>query len=267
MTMASAANNIPLIHPKRDNAVNFQPMKALRHFRKLVEDKEDTEQVFHIIRALNGRSFINRADQFWKSERGAQILNSKQKLTEKLDKHHDLRKYPMDSVAHAYCDFMETEGLTAQGLVDEYENFLDNSERHDDLLERYSNRLRDTHDLFHVLTGYGRDALGEQALLGFSYSQNTNLGILFIAYAGGREMKKGLPSSIPVYSAIREGQRHGKLAEKIAHSDIDALLRLPLEEARAKLNIKPPTIYNQALEQMRGGGFDPYDLLASVAAA
>lgn len=259
--------DLPLIHPDRHDAVNFQPMKAMRHFRKLIKDKEDTEQVFHIIKALNGRSFIRRADRFWKSPRGREVLGSKQSLINRLDNHDNLRKFPLGSVAHAYCDFMESEGLTAQGLADEYDKFADSRGNFDDLFERYSNRLRDTHDLFHVLTGYGRDPLGEQALLGFSYSQNTNLGVLFIAYAGAREMKKGLPSSVPIFGAIREGQRHGKLAKKIAHADINALLKLPLEEARAQLNIKPPVTYNRALDMMRADGLDPYDLLTGEAVA
>jgi len=253
--------DLPLIHPDRRDVVNFQPVKALKHFRKLVEDKEDTEQVFHIIRALNGRNFVRQADSFWKNRRGKAILANEKSLIERLDNHDALRKYPLGGLAHAYCDFMESEGLTAQGLADEYEKFADHHDRRDDLLERYSNRLRDTHDLFHVLTGYGRDPLGEQALLGFSYSQNGNLGVLFIAYAGGREIKKDLPSSIPVFAAIREGQRHGKMAEKIAHADVGALLKLPLEEARAQLNIKPPETYNRALDMMRADGLNPYDLL------
>ena len=33
-------------------------------------------------------------------------------------------------------------------------------------------RLRDIHDLFHVITGYGRDALGELCLLAFTNAQH-----------------------------------------------------------------------------------------------
>ena len=34
----------------------LQPLKALRAFRRLVRNKEDTAQVFEIMRALSGRS-------------------------------------------------------------------------------------------------------------------------------------------------------------------------------------------------------------------
>ncbi|MEO1490022.1 MAG: Coq4 family protein, partial [Pseudomonadota bacterium] len=123
-----------------------------------------------------------------------------------------------------------------------------------DLTEWYFNRLRDTHDLFHVLTGYGRDALGEASLLGFSYAQNHNKGVLFIAYAGARQIKKVSGTKAPIYSAIREGQRLGKAAAKIAHEDIEALMREDIDAARARLNIGKPVIYKACLEQLVAEG-------------
>jgi ubiquinone biosynthesis protein COQ4 len=256
---------IPFSDPNRTQSA-FRPMKALHHFRKLVADKEDTEQVFHIIRALSGKTFVKRAQQFWASDMGTTLLAEPQNLVGILDDHATLRKLPMGTVGQAYCDFMEQEGLTAQGLVDEYEKFADRGERFNDLLELYGNRQRDTHDLFHVLTGYGRDALGEQCVLAFTYSQNPNAGILFIAYAGGREIKRGM-KDVPIYSAIREAQNNGKAALKIAHQDIRALLAEPLAAARKRIGIGEPTLYNRAHEIMRSGGVDPYDLMGQKKAA
>ena len=71
---------------------------------------------------------------------------------------------------------------------------------------------------------YGRSGI-EASLLGFSYSQNHNKGILFIAYAGARQIKKTTGTSAPLFSAVREGQRLGKAAAKIAHQDVEALMR------------------------------------------
>jgi ubiquinone biosynthesis protein COQ4 len=39
---------------------------------------------------------------------------------------------------------------------------------------------------------------------------------------------------------------------------------MPIEEVRAKLNIKPPKFYNQAHATWRAAGVDPYDLMAPV---
>ena len=251
--------------PRRQK-LRFRPFKALAHFRQLIRDKEDTEQVFHIFECLPRRSFWADAQAFCASDHGRQLMVGEPYLPDILDDHDTLLKLPEDSVAHAYVAFMRREGLSAAGLVAESEKMRVGRPVFQDQIQWYGNRLRDTHDLLHVLTGYGRDALGEQCVLAFTYSQNPNLGILFIAYAGGREIKKGL-KNVPIYSAIREAQRAGKAAQKIAHQDIRALLAEPLADARKRLGIKEPTQYNRAHEIMRAGGVDPYDLLGQQKAA
>lgn len=47
-----------------------------------------------------------------------------------------------------------------------------------------SGRMRDTHDLWHVLTGYSGDVLGETALLGFIFAQTGNPGVALIIALG-----------------------------------------------------------------------------------
>ncbi|NJS14256.1 MAG: hypothetical protein HC788_06090 [Sphingopyxis sp.] len=256
--------NFPLAHPDRVDD-GFRPLKAWGHFRKLMADKEDTEQVFHIIEALRDTRFAKRAEAFFATPVGQDVATTNQYLPAILDDHAALRKLPVGSVAHAYADFMEREGLTAQGLVDEYAKFRVGQAQYDDQLEMYGNRLRDTHDLFHVLTGYGRDALGEQCVLAFSYSQTPGWGVLFIAWAGARELKKQV-GDFGIYAAVREGQRLGKIALSIANQDIVALLAEPLDAARARLGIGQPAAYQTAHRRMRAAGIDPFDLLGQKAA-
>ncbi|MGL5837768.1 MAG: Coq4 family protein [Sphingorhabdus sp.] len=251
---------LPLCHSDRADA-GFRPLKALHHFRKLIADKEDTEQVFHIIEALRDRRFNRSAERFFASPAGRRVLAADEYLPRLLDDHDRLCKLPANSVGQAYVRFMKKEGLTAQGLVDEFDRFRAGRPHYDDLIERYSNRLRDTHDLFHVLTGYGRDALGEQCVLAFSYSLNPSWGLLFIAWAGAREVKKQVQSDVPIYAAVREAQRIGRAAINIAQEDIEALLAEPLVEARKRLNIIEPATYRRAHAMMLGKGIDPYDLL------
>ncbi|MBL0769945.1 hypothetical protein JI743_14130 [Sphingopyxis sp. DHUNG17] len=256
---------IPLSHPDRTDT-GFRPLKAWHHFRKLIADKEDTEQVFHIIEALRDRRFEKATQAFFATPEGQKQLAERPYLPAMLDNHDALRKLPEGSVGRTYVDFMEREGLTAQGLVDEFDKFRRGQPRYNDMLELYGNRLRDTHDLFHILTGYGRDALGEQCVLAFSYSQNPSWGTLFIAWAGAREIRKGFGNRYPIYAAVREGQRIGRAAQPIAHQDIAALLAEPLDVARARLGIAEPATYKQVHAMMRADGIDPYDLLGQKAA-
>jgi ubiquinone biosynthesis protein COQ4 len=255
-------NAVPLSHPARAPS-RMQPFKAYKHFRKLIADKEDTEQVFHIIDCMKTKNAARMAEQFVMSPKGKALYGSEYFLPPILDDHETLKKLPSNSVGQAYVRFMQNEGLSAAGLVAESEKFKDKATRFDDLYEWYGDRQRDTHDLHHVLTGYGRDPLGEQCVLAFNYSQNPSLGIAFIAYAGAVEIKRTLRSNAPVLAAVREGQRNGKAALKIAQQDIRALLAEPLEDARRRMNISVPVKYWEAHARFRAVNVDPYKLITA----
>ncbi|MEM1197437.1 MAG: Coq4 family protein [Pseudomonadota bacterium] len=249
----------PLAAPDRVVS-GFQPRKVLHHFGKLVEDKEDTEQVFHIIESTKGKASHKQAADFVRSPEGQRFLREETDIPAMLDDHARWADLPENSVAQRYMAFMKREGLSAQGLVEESHKWAPPQDRPQDLIEWYFNRLRDTHDLFHVLTGYGRDALGEACLLAFSYSQNYNRGVLFIAYAGARQIKKVSRTKAPLYSAVREGQRLGKLASKLAHEDVEALMREDFDAARQRLGIGKPETYRACLKQLEAEGYASSDL-------
>ncbi len=248
-------------------APRFRPFKALGHFRRLIANKEDTEQVFHIFECLPRKGFVPDAKAFIDSPAGQRLMASEPCLPDILDDHATLKALPAGTVGRAYVDFMEREGLSAAGLVAESAKMRVGRPVFDDQMQWYANRLRDTHDLFHILTGYGRDALGEQCVLGFTYGQNRDLGNFFIAYLGGLEMTLRVKAGAPVMGAIRQGQRHGTAAVSIVKQDIRALLAEPLEAARARMNIGQPTLYHAAHDAYRSRNIDPYNFLAAPQAA
>ena len=250
------------IDPARERP-KFRPLTAWRHMQRLIADKEDTEQVFHIIEALNGRSTLKDFERFVSSPSGREQLRKRVCLPPILDDHGPLHALPDGSVGRAYVDFMEREGLTAAGLVAESEKRPGTWRDYQDDLLWYGNRLRDTHDMMHILTGYGRDALGEAALLGFTHSQHGGPGVSFIAFMGGRQIAKAAPRAARIRDVIREGRRHGKLARRIIEQDIESLLPRPLEEVRAELNIREPLLYKRAHEVIRAHGMDPYAAMAA----
>ncbi len=256
MNTAAATPQLPLVHPHRRDE-GFRPVKAWGHFRKLVADKEDTEQVFHIINCLRDGRFQRIARDFYASDFGRATLADGENLVALLDDHDRLRALPAGTVGRAYLAFMEREGLSAQGLVDEYDRFRRGQPRHDDLVERYSNRLRDTHDLCHVMTGYGRDALGEACVLAFSACHTPNWGTQFIAWAGAAQIRKQVPRAANIFPCIREARRIGKAAGNIAQQDIAALLNEPLDAARVRLGIGKPVQYRRAHDVMRASGLNP----------
>lgn len=238
--------------------------KALHHFRELLKDKEDTEQVFHIYDALPSKTFLPRARALTLSARGEELRASEPFLPPILDDHDALRRLPAGSVAHAYVEFMEREGLTAAGLVAESDKM--GRPKHGDLIEWYGFRQRDTHDLMHVLTGYGRDALGEQCVLLFTHGQSPSHGHLLLGYAGALNIRKQVRSKAPVFRAVREAHRIGKACPSIVEMSVRELLAMDLQDARQKLRITEPKWYRRCHEVWRSEGVDPYDLLGKAMA-
>ncbi len=263
-----ALNDLPLVATDR-KLRGIRPFKAMHHFRKLIADKEDTKQVFHIIEALAGRKVLDQAKAFIPTATAQDFIQREGKLplADMLDDHARWADCGPNTVAQHYMRFMKREGLSANGLLEESYDWKPRHERPKDQLEWYLCRLRDTHDLFHVLTTYGRDALGEAALLGFSYEQNQNLGVKFIAYAAARQIKKVTGTSAPLYGAIREGRDLGKAAAKLAHMDVEAVMRSDIDEVRKQLNIGTPVLYRQCLAQLEAEGYGEDELDISGAQA
>ena len=257
----TAADGTILRHPERPEPI-YSPMRAWKNFRLLMKDKEDTSLVFKIYESLPSKQFMPRIEQLALSERGDMLRASEPSLPEILDDHAELRKTPKGSLAHAYCDFMETEGLTAAGLVAEADRL--GRKKYDDVVQWFSERSRDTHDLFHVLTGYGRDALGEQCVLLFTHGQSPTQGHLLIGYAGSLNIKLQIKGSkAPVMGAVNQAKRTGRGAPALMEQPIRELLKQPVEDVRRALNIPEPTLYNECHRVWRSEGIDPYDLLGS----
>jgi ubiquinone biosynthesis protein COQ4 len=255
---------VPYRDPRRA-PLRFRPFKAFGHFRKLIADKEDTEQVFRMSDCLPGRKFDRLRVAFCASEAGRALMARESCLPDLLDDHDRLLAMPEGSVAHAYVAFMRREGLSANGLVQE--SLKARRPRYDDQVQWFADRLRDTHDLIHVLTGYGRDALGEQCALGFSNGQYFGVVDGFLAWAGGFELNRRVKSDAPVFAAIREARAMGRNAEKLFAQDVTALLAEPIEAARARMGIHPPVHYSRAHSAYRAQGIDPYNFAGGRALA
>jgi len=240
-------SNRPFIHPDRKRR-GIRPLMALSRMRQLVADPENTRLVFDIVDALNGDSVRRDLKRFCRSEQGERHLAERVELPTQMDDHRRWLELPDGTVGRAYVDFMRQEGLSAQGLVEE--SLKHDRPRYDDDYEWYGNRLRDTHDLYHVLTGYGRDPLGEAALLGFTWGQHKGRGALFISYMGCRKIRQAMPSNVDIMACFHEGKAHGLAARRIVDEDILALMEQPIEAVWERLSIQPPAAYVKAKSQI-----------------
>lgn len=226
-------------------STRMQPLVAWRAVQALIRNPEDTAQVFTIIRALSGPSLQQGLRRFIDLPFGRRVIEEKYDLLATLSDREALRLHPQNSLAAAYLNFVESENLSADGLVEASET--DSETYGNPWLERYGLRLRDQHDLWHTTTGYGRDELGELCLLAFTYAQTRNRGIGFIVLVGMLQMRKRFGKG--VFKAVRDGYRDGRRAVWLPGQNWEALLQRPLADVRAELNIGEPRAYRLMLQQ------------------
>ncbi len=217
----------------------LRPLTALRALRALLHDPEDTRQIFIIFRALRGRSGLRVYERFAATPAGQRVLAEKRDLLPRLEDHAALAAMPDGSVGRAYLAFMEEEQLSAQGLVAMSSRAEPESVPPD--MERFRNRMRDAHDLTHILTGYGRDPLGELCLLAFMNRHSKQLGQLLIVLMSLRRVPRA------GRRAIWQAWRQGKAARWFPGLDYEALLARPLDDVRRELNVPAPTRYRALL--------------------
>lgn len=256
--MSLAETYMPEVAPAQrvapvDNAFRLQPLKALRALGRLLKDKEDTAQVFEIMRALSGRSIPDGYAKLLKSPAGGSIAFRHQELADILSDKEFLSRLPEGSVGRAYLHFTTSENISAQGLIEESRKGME-----DDALDSehpyawYGRRMRDIHDLWHVLTGYGRDALGETCVVSFSYAQTKSYGFALIGAAGALKLRSEVGGH-PFVGAAWQAYRNGAKAAWLPGEDYVRLLSENLDAARARLNIARPTIYQAIPDTVRNG--------------
>ena len=226
----------------------YRLREAERAMQALGANPDDTAQAIRAIGAMAGNSPERCFKRFARSKRGMRILYEELELYDILSDLDRLGAMPEGSLGHAIWTFYTTEEISAQGLrgaseaaVGEKGFFHGNDDR-----ARFARRLRELHDVFHVLTGYGRDMRGEIACLAFTYSQTKNTGIGYVAL----KVLRGAGWNSEMGRVIRQGYWRGRHADWLIDQDWEALLPLPLAQLREDLGVGEPPEY----EHLRSAG-------------
>lgn len=226
----------------------LQPLRAWRALRELLQDPERTELVFDITAALEGKSGIKNLKALKKSPSGQQIVADRVRWSQLLGERDTLRALPAATLGAHYAAFMDSEGLSADGLAEASEHTVDRRAAADATgidakeLAWFDTHMRDQHDLWHVVTGYHRDTFGEACLLAFTVAQTGQLGLALIAFFGA--LKNG--EAIGYRKALAgawEGFRRGRKARWLPATDWRTELDRPIADVRADLRLTPTRHY------------------------
>lgn len=213
---------------------------AFRALRAIVANPDDTKQAFRVIEALGGPTGERLYARFRRTEVGATVLREHRQLLATLRDQAKLEAMPHGSLGRAYLEFLRSQQITAEGLVaaseegELYKQDLDEDRR------LFSDRMRDMHDLWHVVAGYRGDLIGEASILALSFAQTWNPGVALIAILGF--IKEGELEG--ARGIIARAFVRGHRAAWLPGVDWEAMLARPLADVRAELGLEGTPSYD-----------------------
>lgn len=231
----------------------IRPHVSLAAFFGLMKNKDDTTHVFKFSANINGDR-VHHTFRRWMAGPNAKLLieDDPTALLRALDDRDRLRALPVGTVGRAYADFMDEAGFDTDGINECFRKDGLITPEFDEQYPEFSAfvwYLNLTHDMYHILTGYSRDGLGELAVINMTSRITRLRGLRWLSYFGALRIKAEAPE-IPVGKILRNAKAMGLASADLLQVNFIDLLDRPLREVREELNITPDPVY-QALPRER----------------
>lgn len=199
---------------------------ALRALGRLLADHDDTRQVLVLSLALNAPHLPKLLARFMASDDGLALMAEQPAIDSRSVDLARLRALPADTLGGAYARFLDRNHLDPDlfqappGLPRAFAYL--------------AQRLRQTHDIWHVLSGYTPDVAGELPLLAFSYAQTGMPSFRLLAIVGTLRYSfhaRGMARR------VIDGYRRGRRAAFLGSVRWETMWDRPLADVRAELGI------------------------------
>ena len=187
------------------------------------KDPDRTDKVLEAYEHLNAGGESKRARRFYASGSGERLFKKNRTLDGTTVDFAALARLPQGTLGHQYARFMRERNLTpdifaAQGEL---------------AREGYMiKRLRQTHDLWHVLTGINTDVSGELELQAFTFAQMGIPSALMLVTFG---TLRWLPKDLTLPFRVIRGALRGLQAQLLAPVEWEEQWTRPLVELRREL--------------------------------
>jgi ubiquinone biosynthesis protein Coq4 len=141
----------------------------------------------------------------------------------------NLQTLPEGSLGRCYADQLISQGITPDTLIDPTP--ITNAG------EFVVHRIRETHDIVHVLTGFGLDGDSEIGLQGFNLAQNRSpVAVMLIFGAMLSSLQNDEPLE-PLLRALAHGFQMGLNADLVISRKLEEGWERPLKDWREELKL------------------------------
>ena len=202
-------------------------LRALYRLARLVQDPNRLDEVFEMAEALGKPEALNPiVEQITKDPFVAKAFDEKHRIVVDLP---SLRRLPEGTLGRAFAAHMDAAKLDPSALPT-----LPDTDR----VMYFRAHLYETHDIWHAVTGFGVDFVGELGLQGFYLSQIPGpLPSLLVAVGFVRGAIYDRHLIKPFMNELSRGWRMGERAKPLFGVKWDSLWHVPLSDVRAELGI------------------------------
>ena len=231
----ATADSAPIPRPKRGLGEAWAAFGRLR-------TTGDTKHVFEVMRALGNDKPPAGYKRLISNQAGGRLAYERVELCDRFGDDVWLNSFAPGTVGAHYREFIRKNNISAAGLAEAGRRAMTTEPAYRHPYTWYGRRTRDIHDVWHVLSGYNTDGLGEGCVVAFSFAQTGAKGFAVIALGVARIGKKLRPDQ-PFYRCIWEAYQAGRQCKWLIGEDYEALFAEPLADARKRLNISTPETY------------------------
>ena len=195
---------------------------SLRALEVLSDDPGDPYYGPLVNVCMDSETYAKLAGAWRESPEGRRLLDERPTLQGRELDLEALARLPEDTLGYRFVRYFRDNGI---------EPFVTAFPIHSDV-DYLGKRYRETHDLFHVLTGYGTDEPGEMELQAFVLG---NLGVrqaaLILAYSlPGRIKREGFKGLGAYLGRLRAAYRRGKRSRELLSVRYERMWDKPVSE-------------------------------------
>lgn len=209
-------------------------LMAIKGAISLFRDPTQTESVYDIEDGLRNTKATQLALEFVKSDPTVAQIISERYTPPHLDL-DSLLALPTDSIGYAYATYIKESNFDP--------NFYRNIEVQDDI-SYVMLRLRQTHDIWHIVGGFGTDVAGELGLKSFELAQTHRTMSLILLTGGLLSTLTKSPADLDrMLECVALGYRSGAKAKPLLAQKWEQQWSKSLADWRKELGVEVTKVY------------------------
>ena len=224
-----------------------KPWAGLVAGARFLTNINETSYFFAITDAVDGCQHEKNFQRFVQTGVGAALDAEKVNFHDIFADWNTLRRLPHGSLGRSYVAFMEQEGFEMDALTSAELKANVSTLNVGPARRRYMENGITLHDIYHILTCYNREPIGEACVLAFTAEQFSLRGVGLAAHGIGLREQLSHPG-VPILAMLNEAKRLAREAIWLAEVDWRDELAKPIDEVRARIGLTLPDLYLQHFE-------------------